>query len=79
MNISDGGYIENLDIYELLRRKCKYIVACDAAADADLWLNRTGIQHTLVSNNSHCSILEKNLCGKAFLFFMRCYFRTVMS
>lgn len=36
VNISDGGHIENLGIYELLRRKCKYIIACDAEADADL-------------------------------------------
>ena len=33
LNISDGGHIENLGIYELLRRKCKLILAVDAAAD----------------------------------------------
>ena len=25
INLSDGGHIENLGVYELLRRRCKYI------------------------------------------------------
>lgn len=33
VNVSDGGHIENLGIYELLRRRCKYIIAADAEAD----------------------------------------------
>ena len=33
LNISDGGHIENLAIYELLRRRCKLIIAVDAGAD----------------------------------------------
>ena len=33
VNISDGGHIENLAIYELLRRRCKFIIAGDAEAD----------------------------------------------
>jgi hypothetical protein len=33
VNISDGGHIENLAVYELLRRRCKLIVAIDAGAD----------------------------------------------
>lgn len=36
INVSDGGHIENLAIYELLRRRCKYIIACDAEADPDM-------------------------------------------
>ncbi len=35
VNISDGGHIENLGVMELLRRKCKLIVAVDAGADPD--------------------------------------------
>jgi predicted acylesterase/phospholipase RssA len=31
--LTDGGHIENLGIYELLRRRCKVIVAVDAEAD----------------------------------------------
>jgi hypothetical protein len=36
VNVSDGGHIENLGVYELLRRRCKYIIACDGEADPDL-------------------------------------------
>ncbi len=31
--LSDGGHFENLGIYELVRRRCRYIIACDAGAD----------------------------------------------
>jgi hypothetical protein len=33
VNISDGGHIENLAVYELLRRECRLIVAVDAGED----------------------------------------------
>lgn len=36
VNISDGGHLENLGLYELLRRRSRYIVVCDAEADPDL-------------------------------------------
>src|ERR1039457_2578992 len=32
-NVSDGGHIENLGIYELLRRRCRFIIAVDGEAD----------------------------------------------
>jgi len=35
LNLSDGGHFENLGIYELVRRRLPYIVAVDAAEDAD--------------------------------------------
>jgi len=31
--LSDGGHFENLGIYELVRRRCRLIVACDASQD----------------------------------------------
>ena len=31
--LSDGGHFENLAVYELIRRRCRLIVACDAGAD----------------------------------------------
>ncbi len=33
VNLSDGGHIENLGLYELLKRRCKLIIVCDAGAD----------------------------------------------
>jgi hypothetical protein len=34
--LSDGGHFENLGLYELIRRRCKYIIVSDAAADPKL-------------------------------------------
>ncbi|ARW16874.1 patatin-like phospholipase family protein [Komagataeibacter europaeus] len=36
LNLSDGGHIENLGIYELLRRRCKFIVAVDGEQDPEM-------------------------------------------
>lgn len=44
-NLSDGGHIENSGIYELLRRRCRYIVAVDAGQDTD---NKFGTLTTLI-------------------------------
>jgi len=43
VNLSDGGHIENLALYEMLRRRCKFIVVVDGAMEpgmegADLML-----------------------------------------
>lgn len=43
LNLSDGGHIENLALYEILRRRCKYVVVVDGGMDpamecADLML-----------------------------------------
>jgi hypothetical protein len=34
--LSDGGHFENLGLYEMVRRRCRWIVVCDADADPDL-------------------------------------------
>lgn len=33
VNISDGGHFENLGVYELIRRRCRYVIVSDAGAD----------------------------------------------
>ncbi|HET9640725.1 MAG TPA: patatin-like phospholipase family protein [Allosphingosinicella sp.] len=33
--LSDGGHFENLGLYEMVRRRCRYIVVSDAGADPD--------------------------------------------
>ncbi|MBK7399353.1 MAG: hypothetical protein IPJ34_24580 [Myxococcales bacterium] len=35
VHLSDGGHFENLALYELVRRHCRYLIVCDASADAD--------------------------------------------
>jgi hypothetical protein len=34
--LSDGGHFENLGVYELVKRRCRYIVACDASEDCNM-------------------------------------------
>ncbi|PZM08062.1 hypothetical protein [Rhizobium tubonense] len=36
LQISDGGHIENLGVYELLRRRCRFIVAVDGEHDGKM-------------------------------------------
>jgi hypothetical protein len=36
INLSDGGHFDNIGVYELLRRRCKYIIVGDAEADSDM-------------------------------------------
>lgn len=33
VNLSDGGHFENLGLYEVVRRRCRHIVVCDAGGD----------------------------------------------
>jgi predicted acylesterase/phospholipase RssA len=35
INLSDGGHLENMAIYELLRRRCKFIICVDGESDPD--------------------------------------------
>eukprot|EP00163_Fabomonas_tropica_P016453 TRINITY_DN29507_c0_g1_i1.p1 TRINITY_DN29507_c0_g1~~TRINITY_DN29507_c0_g1_i1.p1 ORF type:complete len:197 (+),score=28.32 TRINITY_DN29507_c0_g1_i1:195-785(+) len=39
VNLSDGGHLENLGAYELIRRRCKFVVVCDGEADPDFSFN----------------------------------------
>jgi hypothetical protein len=39
VNVSDGGHLENLGVYELLRRRCRLIIAVDGEADPQLRFN----------------------------------------
>jgi hypothetical protein len=36
LNLSDAGHMENLGVYELLRHRCKYIVAVDGEHDPQM-------------------------------------------
>ncbi len=33
--LSDGGHFDNMGLYEMVRRKCPYIILCDAEQDGD--------------------------------------------
>jgi hypothetical protein len=36
VNVSDGGHFDNIGLYELVRRRCRYIIIGDSEADPDL-------------------------------------------
>jgi hypothetical protein len=40
--LSDGGHFENLGLYELVRRRCRYIIVCDASEDPALAFSDLG-------------------------------------
>ena len=40
--LSDGGHFENLGIYEMIRRRCRYIVVSDADCDPECQLEDLG-------------------------------------
>jgi hypothetical protein len=46
--VSDGGHLENLSIYELVRRRCQYIIACAGDADASMSFGRPRQRHPQV-------------------------------
>jgi hypothetical protein len=42
IHLSDGGHFENLALYELVRRHCRYIIASDCGADPELAFDDLG-------------------------------------
>jgi hypothetical protein len=46
VNLSDGGHFENMGLYELIRRRCRYIVVCDAEEDVDMSFGGMGMAIT---------------------------------
>ena len=41
--LSDGGHFDNMGLYELVRRRCRYIVICDAEDDHDFTFGGIGM------------------------------------
>ncbi len=42
VNLSDGGFFDNLGVYELVRRRCRFILACDGEGDPELRFDGLG-------------------------------------
>jgi hypothetical protein len=42
VNVSDGGHFENLGVYELIRRGCRFIIASDSGQDGTFGLEDLG-------------------------------------
>jgi len=42
IHLSDGGHFENMSLYELVRRHCRYILVADCGADPDIAFDDLG-------------------------------------
>ncbi|MEM9456895.1 MAG: patatin-like phospholipase family protein [Myxococcota bacterium] len=58
VNVSDGAHIENLGVYELLRRRCRVIVCGDGEGDPDMTFSglATVIRYALTDMGIHIDI-----------------------
>ncbi|GAB3423778.1 patatin-like phospholipase family protein [Massilia agilis] len=54
--LSDGGHFENLGIYELVRRRCRLIVAVDVASDRELAFEDLGNAIRKCATDLHVAI-----------------------
>jgi hypothetical protein len=56
--LSDGGHFENLGVYELIRRRCRVIIACDAEQDGNYQFESLGglIRKCQVDFGAHIDI-----------------------
>lgn len=43
VQLTDGGHFDNMGLYELVRRRCRYIVICDATSDGQLHFEDVGM------------------------------------
>jgi hypothetical protein len=55
INLSDGGHIENMAVYELLRRRCKYIISIDGESDpaSTFHGHLTLVRHAMIDFGIH--------------------------
>ena len=65
IHLADGGHFENLGLYELLRRRCRYIIVSDAGADPDTTLADLGqaVQRARADLGASVDICADELAG----------------
>jgi hypothetical protein len=59
--LSDGGHFENLALYEMVRRRCRYIVVIDAGCDKEFAFEDLGNAVRKISIDLGVTITFKNL------------------
>lgn len=64
--LSDGGHFENLGLYEMIRRRCPYIVVSDAAADPKCALKDLGnaVRKVKIDFDVDIEFAELRLAGR---------------
>jgi hypothetical protein len=65
IHLADGGHFDNLGLYELLRRRCRYIIVSDAGADPDCTLADLGqaVQRARADLGADVRICADDLIG----------------
>jgi hypothetical protein len=64
--LSDGGHFENLGLYEMVRRRCRYIVVIDAGCDRPFAFEDLGNAVRKISIDLGVEITFENLKGLKF-------------
>jgi hypothetical protein len=61
--LSDGGHFENLGLYEMVRRRCRFIVVSDAGCDPQCSFEDLGNAVRKIYIDFGVSSLRRNTCG----------------
>lgn len=66
--LSDGGHFENLGVYELIRRRCKFILAVDAGMDVNWEFQdlARAVELARVDFGAHINFDDCDFSGKGF-------------
>ena len=60
--VSDGGHFENLGLYELIRRRVPFVIACDCGQDADYGFNDLAVltRHLRLDFQAELEVLDQD-------------------
>jgi hypothetical protein len=66
IHLSDGGHFENLGVYEMVRRRCRFIVVSDASCDPDCHFEDLGnaVRKAFIDQNIRIDIQPKNIFAR---------------
>jgi len=64
--LSDGGHFENLGLYEMVRRRCRFIVVIDAGCDPECHFEDLGnaVRKIFIDQNVRITIEPKNIFAR---------------
>ena len=76
LNLSDGGHIENMAVYELLRRRCKLIICVDGESDPTFTFQglMTLVRHAQIDFGIHIAPALDDLRPDAATGYSKCHY-----